>query len=811
MKMIHTPWDFDNIGWGRMLARLIFPCFLFALLICALPARAATTITREAESGSRTAPMVIGSDPESSGGNFVMVPQGSGDNLNDATFGGPGEVRFSINVPEAGRYTLWARALAPRARGEGRSFYVTGNGTNIREWRVRGGTTWKWGRVARLSLPAGMFNLAFRQRDDGTMLDLIILTSEPRFNPGRGQRPAVNAGPDQTVTLPDSAILNGMVTDDGLPLPARLTTTWSQLRGPGTVTFGNANALDTTASFSAPGRYVLRLTANDGLRPVADNVNITVNGTSSSPVRDFTLIVLPDTQFYSRDLSPIFSAQTQWIVNNKASRNIVYVAHLGDCVENGNSFTAEWDHADAAMSLIENPDTTGLLHGIPYGIAVGNHDQTPGANPNGSSTQLYNTYFGTRRFSGRNYYGGHFGSNNDNHFSLFSASGLDFIVIYLEFDLGANPTVLAWADNLLKAHVNRRAIIVSHYITEVGNPAPFGAQGQAIYNALRGNANLFLMLSGHRHGEGRRTDTLNGNAVHTLISDFQERANGGDGWLRILEFSPANNQIRVRTYSPTLNRFETDADSQFTLAYDMTPGSALPPVARVASDQTITLPNSATLSAKVTQPRKPSSPEAVATRWTKVSGPGEVRFDNPNALNTTASFSEAGPYLLQLTADDGLKAGSADMTVLVNPQTAELVTLDVEAESGTVAGPMTIRPSGAASGGQFVTGQEGSNNFNAASDGTPGQLDLSFNIPQGGNYALWARMLSGNGGGDAFYVTSGNTVISEWLVPQTADWQWHKIAEVFVAAGALNLEFRQSHDGAQLDRVIMTNDPQFVP
>ena len=36
------------------------------------------------------------------------------------------------------------------------------------------------------------------------------------------------------------------------------------MRGPGTVTFGNANAVDTTASFSAAGTYVLRLTANDG-------------------------------------------------------------------------------------------------------------------------------------------------------------------------------------------------------------------------------------------------------------------------------------------------------------------------------------------------------------------------------------------------------------------------------------------------------------------------------------------------------------------------------------------------------------------
>jgi hypothetical protein len=623
----------------------------------------------------------------------------------------------------------------------------------------------------------------------------------------------VNAGPDQTVTLPNSAVLNGTVTDDGLPNPpATVTTTWMKFSGPGTVTFGNANAVDTTASFSETGTYVLRLTATDSALSAIDNVTITVNPGSGGPGPDFTIIALPDTQFYSRDLSPIFSHQTQWIVNNKALMNIVYVAHLGDCVENGNSFTSEWDHANAAMSLIENPGTTGLMHGLPYGIAVGDHDQTPAGNPAGNSTQLYNTYFGESRFLGRTYYGGHFGSNNDNHFSLFSASGMDFIVIYFEFDPAADPAVLAWADNLLKTHVNRRAIIVSHYLTEGGNPAPFGAQGQAIYDTLKGNANLFLMLAGHRPEEGRRTDILNGNTVHTLMSDYQGRANGGDGWLRTLEFSPANNQIRVRTYSPSLNQFETDANSEFTLSYDMTPNPNVPPVTSVGPDQEITLPNSANLDGTVSDDGLPTPPGAVTTTWSKASGPGTVTFGNPNAVDTTASFSEPGPYLLQLTADDGQKASSADMAILVNPQSPQLVTLNIEAESGILTAPMMIQSSGAASGGQFVTVPEGSgNNYNDGTNGGPGQVSLSTNIPQGGTYALWARTIAPNGNSDSFYVTSSGTLIREWSIPDSTTWQWNKIAEAFVGAGTFNLEFRQREDGTQLDRIILTNDLSFVP
>ncbi|MGQ0645675.1 MAG: PKD domain-containing protein, partial [Elusimicrobiota bacterium] len=91
----------------------------------------------------------------------------------------------------------------------------------------------------------------------------------------------VSAGPDQTITLPSSANLDGTVTDDGLP-SGTLTQTWSRVSGPGTVTFANPTAADTAASFSAAGTYVLRLTATDGAQSVSDDAVIAVR--ASPPV-----------------------------------------------------------------------------------------------------------------------------------------------------------------------------------------------------------------------------------------------------------------------------------------------------------------------------------------------------------------------------------------------------------------------------------------------------------------------------------------------------------------------------------------------
>jgi hypothetical protein len=72
------------------------------------------------------------------------------------------------------------------------------------------------------------------------------------------------------------------------------------------------------------------------------------------------------------------------------------------------------------------------------------------------------------------------------------------------------------------------------------------------------------------HGEARRTDTVNGYTVYQLLADYQAYPNGGNGWLRTLDFRPVEDKIHVKTYSPYVNQYQTDSDSQFTLDYDMT-------------------------------------------------------------------------------------------------------------------------------------------------------------------------------------------------------------------------------------------------
>jgi RHS repeat-associated protein/uncharacterized repeat protein (TIGR01451 family) len=110
--------------------------------------------------------------------------------------------------------------------------------------------------------------------------------------------PSVNAGSDQNTQLPTNSVtLNGVVADDGMPTGGALTVTWSKLSGPGTVTFNNANAAITQASFSAAGVYVLRLTGSDSVLTTTDEVTITVTAPLTVNAGADQIVTLPNTAF----------------------------------------------------------------------------------------------------------------------------------------------------------------------------------------------------------------------------------------------------------------------------------------------------------------------------------------------------------------------------------------------------------------------------------------------------------------------------------------------------------------------------------
>ncbi|HSV37958.1 MAG TPA: hypothetical protein VLI04_04285, partial [Nocardioidaceae bacterium] len=108
--------------------------------------------------------------------------------------------------------------------------------------------------------------------------DTVTVIVNPDTGGPTNVAPTVSAGTDWEITLPGAAGLDGTVTDDGLPAPpGAVTTSWTTDSGPGAVSFVDASSVDTTATFSAAGNYVLRLTANDGALSASDTVAVVVH------------------------------------------------------------------------------------------------------------------------------------------------------------------------------------------------------------------------------------------------------------------------------------------------------------------------------------------------------------------------------------------------------------------------------------------------------------------------------------------------------------------------------------------------------
>ncbi len=282
---------------------------------------------------------------------------------------------------------------------------------------------------------------------------------------------------------------------------------------------------------------------------------------------DFTVVVLPDTQYYTRpgDDPKYFYDQTKWIMENAEAYNIVGVIHNGDIVDNA-SVESQWVVADTAMKTLERSSAR-FPDGMPYGVAAGNHDQSPNGTVGGTTN--YNKYFGTSRFANRSYFGGTYASGKmDEHWFTFNAGGLDFVVVDLQFSREARePAVLEWTRSIFQQHPDAFGIVNSHYI--LTGKGEFSAVGQSIYDAVKDVPNVQLLTCGHVSAEQRRSDTFEGHTIHSMLADYQSRENGGGGYFRIWEFSPKNDELTVRTYSPTANKFETDADSEFTLKVDL--------------------------------------------------------------------------------------------------------------------------------------------------------------------------------------------------------------------------------------------------
>ena len=302
----------------------------------------------------------------------------------------------------------------------------------------------------------------------------------------------------------------------------------------------------------------------------------------------FSMILLGDPKGYTKyDINqPLFDLCTAWIADNIDNLKIKAVLCTGDVVEQNENIVRNrkmlnqtsremWEAGSNAFKRLDNK--------ITYIISPGNHEYGFQHSENGMTR--FPEYFPFERNSAWRDICVSALPNRNNIPSLENAA-FEFndpnwgklLVITSEF--APRDEVLEWAKKLASSdrYKDSRVIFMTHGYMDPGTApergkvrdhenyaiTPKNAGKQIWEKLIRPSSNILLLICGHTgNGNGKYEDNVGyrvdknaaGEDVHQMMFNVQyvgggPEGNGGDGWLRILEFMPDGKTIKVKTYSP---------------------------------------------------------------------------------------------------------------------------------------------------------------------------------------------------------------------------------------------------------------------
>ena len=334
----------------------------------------------------------------------------------------------------------------------------------------------------------------------------------------------------------------------------------------------------------------------------------------------WSMIMVPDIQNYVKwgRNQPLLELMTAWIEENIDTLNIKMVVCTGDLVEHNNiinpghdgnqSAQRQWESAAHAFARLDGK--------VPYITALGNHDFS--IDKQGKRSSRFADFFSIDK-NGMNQKTLVQNSTDESGepslqnsaYEIKSLNGKDYLFMTVEF--APRDTVLTWARKIaaMEEYKSHRVVLLTHaYLNQkdertggemkwfVYEPysinnviqkserikLPYSNNGKQIWEKLvQPASNIELVLSGHISGEGYRHDKNSaGRTVHQVLFDAQSMGgghrdgNGGDGWLRILEFFPDGKTVKVKTFSPLFGAspstrqlaWKKDNRNEFTIRFD---------------------------------------------------------------------------------------------------------------------------------------------------------------------------------------------------------------------------------------------------
>jgi hypothetical protein len=140
----------------------------------------------------------------------------------------------------------------------------------------------------------------------------------------------------------------------------------------------------------------------------------------------------------------------------------------------------------------------------------------------------------------------------------------------------------------------------------------------------------------------------------------------------------------------------------------------------------------------------------------------------------------------------------------------------LEAEDGLLYSPMAAMADGSADGGAYISVARG-DLWDPAAAG--GYATYTFSVPTEGDYVVWGKVLSPNGGDDSFFVAIDNGGFALWDTQIDQTWVWDRVRDrdgadpvvYHLWPGEHTLTIKQREDNTKLDRLLITHDLNYVP
>ncbi|MDF1487558.1 metallophosphoesterase [Tessaracoccus caeni] len=304
----------------------------------------------------------------------------------------------------------------------------------------------------------------------------------------------------------------------------------------------------------------------------------------------FNLAVIPDTQNETGSSDTRMDNRAKWLVDYRAKNGLEYVLHTGDVVNWGALAPSQFEVAKKSFAILKNA-------GIPYSIAIGNHDTLAVGHNGVSGSRAYggsayadnpeckeklgsrcNTSLLIRDTTAFNQnfplssmknVGGVFEAGKvDNMWTTFNADGADWLVLTLEFH--ARVEVVDWAKKVVESHPNHNVIVQTHsYLTGSAKiyqtNAGYGSTtGQYLLDELiKKYSNIKLAFSGHQGAAHSRVDTgVNGNKVVSYVGAFHSATSNP---VRIVTIDADTGVVKSTVEAPSLDTTWTQYSTSHTI------------------------------------------------------------------------------------------------------------------------------------------------------------------------------------------------------------------------------------------------------